>query len=951
MPDAGAFLGLTPARHGLPPSLSADIELIDRLLGALLHEQEDTRVLELARALYAEGNDRGPVVPPVPYPDLDDARLVQRLVRAYAVLFQLINTAEQKEIVRANAERQARAGGAPRSESIAEAISTLHAAGASAAEVQDLLDRLDVCPTLTAHPSEARRRSVLDKLEQVAHALVERSREGEAPRLDQPGSPAAAEQALVRALTALWQTDELRATRLTVVDEVTNSLYFFERSILDVVAWLHEDLQSALEAAYPGVSFRIGPFVRYRSWVGGDRDGNPNVSAAVTWTTLVRHKILILEHYVMRVAVLRRELTQSIRLVAVDEALTDSIAEDARDVSLSRTQLERYQREPYALKLLYMQTRLEATLRHVRALADHRGGGGDHPVSAYTDAAAFLRDLQVIEASLARHGAGALARTGPLPRLIAQAMTCGFHLAGLDIRQHSEEHERALDEMIHAARLLPGARRYSECGEDEKVRLLRREIANPRPLLPLHDGVDAPAASEVLAVFEVMREARRTLSTEAVGAYVISMTHGISDILEVLLLAREAGLVRWRGEGDATRIESDIDVVPLFETVDDLARSGALMRRLLGDRLYRRHLEARGMLQEIMLGYSDSSKDGGFTAANVMLYEAQARLAAVCRTAGVKVRFFHGRGGTVGRGGGRAHRAVLSQPPGSFDGSIRFTEQGEVISFRYAAPAIGHRHMEQIVNAALLAASTHAGRQRVRRAWRDAMQEMAKHSLAVYRELVHEDPEFWDFYRQATPIRHVSRLPIASRPSSRTQQHSGLDALRAIPWVFAWVQSRYVVPGWYGLGSALERFAAERPERLALLIEMYREWLFFRMVVNNAQLELLRAHLPTAAAYAERVEPRALGARVHERIACEHRLTCEWVLKITEQQDLLGHAPVVRRTVELRNPAMRPLSILQVMLLERLQNEPQSEGEVESEWEEAMLLSIAGIAAAMQSTG
>jgi phosphoenolpyruvate carboxylase len=323
----------------------------------------------------------------------------------------------------------------------------------------------------------------------------------------------------------------------------------------------------------------------------------------------------------------------------------------------------------------------------------------------------------------------------------------------------------------------------------------------------------------------------------------------------------------------------------------------------------------------------------------------------VCRDAGVSVRFFHGRGGTVGRGGGRANRAILSQPPGSFDGRIRFTEQGEVISFRYGVPPLGHRHMEQIVSAALLAASDKTAQQDVRSEWLEAMQHMAARSLEVYRALVHDDPQFWDFYAQATPIRHISRLPIASRPASRSRKLSSVEALRAIPWVFAWVQSRYVVPGWYGLGSALKAFSESGDGKVELLTGMYRDWLFFRMVINNAQLELLRADIDTAEWYAARVEPPELGRRMHEQLAAEHRLSREWVLRITEQDDLLGHAPVVRRTVALRNPALRPLSKLQVALLERLEQERGSDADTIPAWQEAMLLSITGIAAAMQSTG
>lgn len=912
------------------------------MLGALLHEQEDHTLLDVARRLYSASEDATPLSR---VPELDDPRFVQRLLRAYTVLFQLINTAEQKEIVRANAERNARSAGAPGSESIAEAVTTLKDAGVSAEEMQQLIGRLDICPTLTAHPTEARRRSVLDKLQTLAETLLTST--GDSGSVERPAR--SRDRAVLRMLTALWQTDELRASALTVADEAVNILYFFEHSILEIVAWLHEDLRAALAQSYPGETFDLPAFVRYRSWVGGDRDGNPNVTPDITWQTVIRHQSRALEHYLRCTEVVTRELSLSARLISVSDTLRASLDAD-RSVELTERELKRYRLEPYALKLVYMQVRLRATRERLDAIADFRTTRTTATAcsDAYPNAAAFLEDLLIIRDSLRENRSARLAEEGMLAHLITQAMTFGFHLATLDIRQHSEEHERAIDEMLLAAGVLPAEKLYSTLSEQEKVRLLQAELANPRPLLPADWAVSGETRN-VLEVFDVVREAQRQLAADAIDTYIISMTHGVSDILEVLLLAKESGLVRWRVVAEGRHLESDLDVVPLFETIDDLQRCDGFMRELFEDPAYRAHLHARGTFQEIMLGYSDSSKDGGFLAANCTLFDTQAKLAQVCRGAGVAVRFFHGRGGTVGRGGGRANRAILSQPPGSFDGRIRFTEQGEVISFRYGVLPLGHRHMEQIVNAALLAASNRTSPPPIRDEWRQALREMAQHSLTAYRKFVHDDPEFWTFYTQATPIQHISRLPIASRPASRARQPTGLDALRAIPWVFAWVQSRYVIPGWYGLGSGLEAWAKQSSANAAMLAEMYREWLFFRMVVNNAQLELLRAHLPTAARYAARVRPEALGTRLHEHIAREHALSRDWILRITGQDDLLEHAPVVRRTVELRNPALAPLSLLQIALLDRFEESMLEEAQ--AAWQEAMLLSITGIAAAMQSTG
>lgn len=948
MHDMHPFIGLDPSCVGLSPSLAADIAMIDRLLGAIIAEQGDPELLAAARTLYREQHEADPRTLFERVPQLEDPQFAQRLLRCYTILFQLINTAEQKEIVRANRERYARSRGTARPESIEEAVQALCKAGVSADELQALLDRLEIHPTLTAHPTEARRRSVLDKLQAAGRALVAAGIRRESPPLDAPlASETSREAEVKRILTELWQTDELRASPLTVVDEAANMLYFLEHSILDVVGWLHEDLRAALKRYYPGREFTIGPFVRYRSWVGGDRDGNPNVSAQVTWQTLVRHKRVILTHYVERAAALRRELTQSTRIVRVTDELVQSLAEDARVIALPSEALQRYRLEPYALKLAYMEARLAATLTHVEAIASFEGAAVEGPAAAYPDAAAFLRDIEVIRRSLEANRGGVIAEQGNLAQLAAHATAFGFHFATLDIRQHSEEHERAIDAMMAAANILTPDRKYSALSEEEKVELLTRELLNPRPLLPHDHG--ASEAKTVLDVFEVMRRAQRVLSAEAVTTYIISMTHGVSDILEVLLLAKEVGLVRWTLREGVPALSSDLDVVPLFETIDDLKRCAGLMQTLYDAPAYRMHLEARGDFQEIMLGYSDSSKDGGFLAANATLYETQARLAQVCRSAGVRVRFFHGRGGTVGRGGGRANRAILSQPSGSFDGRIRFTEQGEIVSFRYSMAALGHRHMEQIVNAVLLASSERTAQPAVREDWVQALRRMAECSLRVYRALVHDDAQFWSFYTQATPIRYISRLPIASRPASRSRQLGGLESLRAIPWVFAWIQNRYVAPGWYGLGSALQEFAGESAQNEALLATMYREWLFFRMVINNAQLELLRAHLSTAQWYAQRVQPAELGARMHERLAQEHALARTWILRITGNDELVGHAPMVRRTVDLRNPATVPLSQIQVALLDVLERE--GEGERGAAWQDAMLLSITAIAAAMQSTG
>jgi phosphoenolpyruvate carboxylase len=951
-----AFLPLRPLDFGLSEALSHDIDALNQELGRVLSEQESPEILHLARRLFEEGEAGEPQTLFERMPELRDPHATQRLLRAFTALFQLINTAEQKEIVRVNRLRRTDTAGRERPESIREAVAHLRQQGLSPDEMQALLDRIDICPTLTAHPTEARRRAVLDKLQKVAQELAELGLPPDMMPLDAPlNAYGLGEQALHRTLTALWQTDELRGYRMTVADEARNALYFFERTILEVVARLHDDLRTALGEVYPNRAFRIPSFIQYRSWVGGDRDGNPNVTPEVTWQTLVLHKRIALGFYLEQVRALQAELTQSSRLYPVSDELLESLRHDGQDIPMPSQRLERFAQEPYALKLRYVEERLEAAAEQLDTISEFRQHGTVTAPAppAYPDADLFVGDLEVMQRSLRANCAAVLADEGPLARLITQARTFGFHLATLDVREHSEELEKAIEALMSAARVLPPDKPYGALSEEEKVRLLTRELSNPRPLLAHYERASEVAGS-VLPVFDVIRRAQLHISPRSVTTYIISMTHGVSDVLEILILAKEAGLVRWRQAEGGPVMESDLDVVPLFETIDDLRRCDGLMRALFANRAYRDHLAARGNFQEIMLGYSDSSKDGGYLAANWALQDTQARLAVACRKAGVELRLFHGRGGTVGRGGGRANRAILSQPPGSFNGRIRFTEQGEVISFRYSLPPIAHRHLEQIVSATLVAAAQIDGRKREPRAWHDAMQELAERSRAAYRALVYDDTDFWQFYTQATPIGHISRLPIASRPVFRPgRQIAGIQDLRAIPWVFAWVQSRYVLPGWYGIGTALSQFAAEGDDNAALLQQMYTGWPFFRTVIDAAQLELVRTHLPTASWYAARVRPKRLAERFHGRITEEFSLSRDWVVRTTGATDLLDHAPVVRSTVALRNPAVLPLNKLQVALLSqweerKLDEKPEAES---APWREAILLSIAGIAAAMQSTG
>ncbi len=913
-----AFLNVDPESHGLSAALSQDLRTLDEVLGTILKEQETPELVTIARRLMDDSSPLDPETIFESIPELNDPKILRDLARAFTVFFQLTNTAEQKEIVRINRSRHG-----DRRESIREAIIQLKQKGLKADQVQELLNQIEIGPTLTAHPTEAKRKAVLDKLQSIAKLL---SRRETGPSLTDPlDMRNTTIEEIERTLTTLWQTDEMRSDQLTVDEEVRNAMYFFDRTIAEVVPWLHEDLSVALAESYPEASFNIPAFLTYRSWVGGDRDGNPNVTPEVTWETLLTHRKQALDLYLPRVQALRIELTQSLKLVETSQELLELVSQLQEMGLVTEQRQARYSLEPYALALRGIEKRLIQTIEN-----------GQHRYSSDQD---FLSDLLTIQTSLRLNKAEAIADHGRLSSLICQVRAFGFHLATLDIRQHSEQHEKALTAMFQVAGVHDD---YQGLSEPEKVNLLTQELANPRPLLQ-RDHEKIPEIRLVMEVFHVIRRARRELSDRAVTTYIISMTHGVSDILEVLIFLKESGLLRLKQDGS---VESEINVVPLFETIEDLHDASDLLNSTFKIPAYAAHFKARGSSQEVMLGYSDSSKDGGYLAANWALQSTIASLAQLSQETGIPIRLFHGRGGTVGRGGGRANKAILGQPAGSFHGSIRFTEQGEVISFRYSLPPIAHRHLEQIVNAAILASSG-AGTPGAEEEFGEVMREIEDSSRIAYRDLVYNDPEFWSFYTQATPIQHISLLPIASRPVYRPGNAvSGIEGLRAIPWNFAWVQSRTTLVGWYGMGTALEAFSKTN---LSVLQRMYQTWPFFKSVVDNAQLELMRAHIPTSRLYASRVQPPELGRRIQGKIEEEHQRTCDAILAITGEREILENSKVVRSTVFFRNPAVMPLSILQVALMNKWPS--LSDEERASEWREAMLQTIAGIAAGMQSTG
>ncbi len=847
--------------------------------------------------------------------DLDELRW---LLRAFTAFFHLVNKAEQLEITRINRDRATQATPErPRPESVAEALLSLRESGIDADDLSRLLAKLDVVPTLTAHPTEARRRTVLHKQGEAAE-LLEQLRRG-------PHPPAEYDRLLTRLheqVALLLATDELRTERPTVVDEVSFVLHFLETTLWEALPEIVRDLERAGRLYFQMSRDNVprSP-IRIRSWVGGDRDGNPFVTADVTRQTLALHREAVSAGYARDLRNLWHDLSISDRNRPVPDSFRESIDAAAERGLLTESELRVHRHEPFRLKVHAMLRRLER---------DHHG-------RERYEADELRADLQELAEALIACGFESLATHGRMSRLRIRAATFGMHFAALDLRQHSGRHEAAVAELLSIGGVESD---YSRLGEEARQELLAQELANPRPLAPA--GLSLSDDTEhVLGPLRVMAES----DPDAFGAYVISMTNAPSDLLEVLVLAKEVGL--WHMEGG--EVVTRVDVAPLLETIDDLERGRPLLETLFGIDVYRRHLRARNDFQEVMLGYSDSNKDGGYWRANWSLHRAQEEIAQTCLDHDIELRLFHGRGGTVGRGGGRANQAILSMPPAVHNGRIRFTEQGEVITFRYALLPIAHRHLEQIVSAMLMALQDEQAPLAASDELREMMEQVADRSMQAYRDLV-TAPDFWPWYLGTTPIESISKLPIASRPASRGGAID-LDHLRAIPWNFAWTQTRYTVPGWYGVGTGLADVVSDE-HGLQLLREAYRQWPLFTAIINNAEREMARARLPIARRYARAGGHDSCatdGSSMHHRITTEFERTRQSLLSITQNEALLDGTPVIQRSIRLRNPYTDVLNLIQIDLMNRYRS-AGDDGHRDA-IRELLFLSLNGIAAAMQSTG
>ena len=922
-------------KEGDGGELARDVRMLGNALGDVLREQGGEALfamVERIRSLTKEA--RGSVGQDAAEAELDrlfggmDFATALPVLKAFTTYFQLVNLAEQKEIARINRRRAYEAGAGPRPESVREAVRSLREAGVTADEMRTLVGSLSIQLVFTAHPTESKRRSVQEKLHRLSDYLS---------GLEQPLLSLSDQQRLADDIATeteiLWQTDEVRQRRLTVLDEARNILFYFGETFFDVTPRLYADLEKALSENYPGEAFDVPNFLEYGSWVGGDRDGNPTITLAHTAEVLRLHRELALSKFTQSVRSLSDRLSQSLHYVTVSEELEASLAEDAtRLPEVAAQAAGRSPTEPYRRKCEYVWERLRRTQTSSEG--------------QYASADEFLADLELIQRSLEQNKGHYAARRALAP-LLSQARLFGFHLAGLDIREHKDKYLGALTTVLADQGVT-----WQALSESDKIALLEREIAGRRPLLPATLGYDEDS-NKTLGLFRLVAEKMEALEPAAIGSFIMSMASDVSDVLAVLLLAKEARLADLRDEGGWSRV----DVVPLFETIGDLENAPHILDTLLSNPTYRRNVGLRGGQQEVMVGYSDSNKDGGYLTANWKLYVAQAELAGVARRHGVALRLFHGRGGAVGRGGGPAGKAILAQPPGSVRGRLKITEQGEVIAARYFDQEVAYRNLEQIVHAVLLASVEKPEQEtQTPHDWSEAMDAMSETAERAYRGLVYDDPQFVPFFQEVTPVGELAQLNIGSRPPKRTASDRIQD-LRAIPWVFSWMQSRYTLPGWYGLGTALTEYADQSPAHLARLQTMYRTWPFFATTLDNAQMSLAKADMDIAARYAALATDQTAAQRIYGTIHAEYTRSVTILGAVMGQEALLDNSPVLQKSIRLRNPYVDPLSYLQIELLKRLRALPPSEGENDALLQQrrdlraAVLLSINGVAAGMKNTG
>jgi phosphoenolpyruvate carboxylase len=904
--------------------LRNDIRLLGRILGDTVRDQEGADVFDLVERIrqtsirFHRDDDRPARRELEIILDSMSTSQTVRIVRAFSYFSHLANIAEDQNNIRQMRARSA-AGGSPRPGTLALTLSHARAAGFNAADLRRFFATALVSPVLTAHPTEVRRKSTIDREMEIAALLNRRERVQLTPEEIE-----ASDEQLRREVLTLWQTNLLRRTKLTVLDEVANGLSFYDYTFLREVPRVHCALEDRLNEGEAGERGELASFLRMGSWIGGDRDGNPFVTAEVMRGTLRMQSSRVLRFYLEELHALGAELSLAAHLADVSDELR-ALAGRSPDTSPHRSG------EPYRLAVSGIYARLTATALKLDVGITRRPVGEAAP---YANVGDYKADLDILDRSLISNNSRVIAR-GRL-RLLRRALDCfGFHLASLDMRQNSAVHERTVAELLDAA--TPGMS-YLALNEEARIALLASELRNARPLTSAFVKYSDETVGE-LAVFHAAAEAHVKFGADVIPQCIISMCKGVSDMLEVALLLKEAGLVDPSGR-------SALNIVPLFETIEDLQASSAIMDRMLSLHDYRKLVDSRGAVQEVMLGYSDSNKDGGFVTSGWELYKAEIGLIEVFERHGVRLRLFHGRGGSVGRGGGPSYDAIIAQPGGAVNGQIRITEQGEIISSKYSNAEVGRNNLDILAAATLEASLLQPKHSAPSGEYLKAMEQLSALAFKAYRGLVYETEGFADYFWASTVITEISTLNIGSRPASRKKTRE-IEDLRAIPWVFSWAQCRLMLPGWYGFGSAVETWISEHPDKgMPFLRELYREWPFFRTLLSNMDMVLAKSSIAIASRYAELVPDTTLRDNIFGRIRSEWHTSIETLLDIMGQERLLQGNPLLERSIRNRFPYLDPLNHVQVELLkEHRANNP------DEQVLRGIQLTINGISAGLRNSG
>lgn len=908
--------------------LRVDVRFLGNILGKVIIHQEGKEIFDVEekiRALTKEMRSRyvksqkDDLVATIK--TLSDKE-IYKVARAFTTYFKLVNIAEQNHRIRRRREYKYVSDIRDSVEGSVESLfRTLGERKIPYSEFRALVEKMSIELVLTAHPTEVNRHIVLEKFRRISHYLEE---------FQNPILSAEEKKAIHMKIKAevisLWQTEEVPSFKITPIDEARSAQYYFKETIFEALATVYLEFEERIKEHYGLEEIKLPPFFRFGSWVGGDRDGNPFVTHDITLEVLKMQMELVLEKYLEQVGLLINQLSSSRKQVDVSGELLESIEMDRK--LLKHGSGIRNADESYRIKLSFIKSKIEGTLKRIK---------GEIYNISYANKDQLIDDLEILDTSLRENRGGLLADL-TLKKLIRQVSVFGFHMAKLDIRQNSEVHVRAIKEITKGLNLV----NYMELSEENRFSWLESEINNPRPLLPVWLDLSAQT-SEVLKTFAAIKLALTDINAECIDTYIISMTSSASNVLEVLLFAKEAGLYI----NDNGKVSSKLNIVPLFETIDDFKNAPQIMKTLYESKVYREHLKARGDMSEIMIGYSDSGKDGGHLCASWEIHKAQRALKKLADEYGVRNKFFHGRGGTVSRGGGPTNQAILARPSGTVDGMIKITEQGEVVYSNYSLPEIAEDNLELVLSSVIL---TSLGKEKINRQWQDVMEELSMHARRAWRRLVYENQDFYPYFSQATPISVLQQMQIGSRPAKR-KQTDRIEDLRAIPWVFSWTQNRHLLTGFYSVGTALNEFIKQDPKtNLKLLKDMYKNWRFFKSHIDNIQMTLSKADMWIALEYSLLVNPRELGKNIFEKVREEYKLTNDLVLKITNQEEVLDNNPYLQKSIDLRNPYIDSLSYIQVALLRRLSRDDVSQQERE-DLTDIVKLTVNGIASGLKNTG